>query len=70
MPKSRIVEARRLRPLILFTLVAYAALIVAFVVVDAASAPGWVRRLLVVLWFFAVPAGWWTLWRRSAGGRP
>ncbi len=68
MPKSRFVEARRLRPLIAYLAVSVVVVLVTDAVLRAVAPGGTGRQLLVFAWLVLFPLGGWIVWRRGATG--
>lgn len=60
MPESRLVEARRLRPLIVYFALAFLTVVALGWLVPA----GRLRNALVLVWFMLVPVGGWLVFRR------
>jgi hypothetical protein len=62
-PKSRFVESRRLRPLLVYCALALVVLLVADAFVS--SLADGVRRFVVPAWMILFPLGGWFVWRRG-----
>ncbi|MEX2467272.1 MAG: hypothetical protein WD995_10200 [Gemmatimonadota bacterium] len=65
MPPSRYVSAGRLQHMVLYLMAAVAVLVGAEVVVRLLDLPQAARRILVALWWVALPVGGWLVWRRA-----
>jgi len=63
-PKSQFVEARRLRPLLVYCVVAFVVLLVADAAVAALDG-GTVRGAVVLSWMIVFPVGGWLVWKRA-----